>query len=250
MRGRCWVLGAAMLVGCSGGDPPVHFEFVSTSVSSASSTSSSGTGGAGGGGGASSTTSSSTTTTTAGAGGAGGGPIECIWDDDCGQASECASFNCNDNWLCDTLYAAEGTPVADQVPGDCKTKVCDGAGAIVEVVAADVPSDGEWCTQDSCDNGVPVHKPAADGLACSGVNPGLGLCLAGVCTPWAPVVCVTPGQTYTACDGVDHVWSMVFTSVSGSSTSCQLAADQGYCPPANACTVHLANGTHLYGQCQ
>ena len=237
-------MGVAMLVGCGGGDPPVHFEFVSTSVASASSTtSSSGTGGAGGAGGSggASTTSSSTTTTTTGAGGAGGGPIECIWDYDCGEASECMWFDCNDNWLCDTIYADVGTPVADQVSGDCKTKVCDGAGSIVEVVAADVPSDGEYCTQDSCDNGVPVHKPAADGLNCTG-----GLCLAGMCTAWAPVVCVTPGQTYTACDGADHLFGIAH---GGYGDYCKLAADVAYCPTGQSCTVNLPNSTSVFGTC-
>jgi hypothetical protein len=62
---------------------------------------------------------------------------------------------------------AAGTPVVDQVAGDCHVAVCDGAGGTEESIDDDdVPDDDNDCTADSCQNGVEQHEALSVGSAC------------------------------------------------------------------------------------
>src|SRR5262249_48145633 len=56
---------------------------------------------------------------------------------------------------------------------------CDGAGAVVSVVAnGDLPVDNNPCTRDVCTNGTPSNPPLPSGAACSGgVYKGSGACV-------------------------------------------------------------------------
>ncbi len=61
-----------------------------------------------------------------------------------------------------TLWPAHRRPNRDQTAGDCQQRVCDGAGDAESVSDdADVPDDGQDCTEDGCQDGTPTHDPAA-----------------------------------------------------------------------------------------
>jgi hypothetical protein len=113
-----------------------------------------GTGGGTGGTGASTATSSSSGT-------------PCTVAEDCPDpGSPCKTRVCN-NSVCEVQNAPPNTPVKDPKPGDCHGLVCDTAGGTIEVEnSKDVPDDGEFCTFDSCELGLPAHTPKT-GFGCS-----------------------------------------------------------------------------------
>jgi hypothetical protein len=66
------------------------------------------------------------------------------------------------------LEAGETVAAGDQIAGNCKTSKCDGAGHLLdENDDLDVPDDGRECTFDICVSGVPDHRVAAFGAACT-----------------------------------------------------------------------------------
>jgi len=70
--------------------------------------------------------------------------------------------------------------LAAQVPGDCKSRRCDGQGTIVAVTDnGDLPNDGNPCTQDVCTAGVPSNPVNAAGATCGGgqLCDGQGRCV-------------------------------------------------------------------------
>lgn len=84
-----------------------------------------------------------------------------------GSDTECAYRTCTAN-TCGTGFAPQGTLSANQVPGDCQDKVCDGAGNLVSVVDnLDIPFDGNQCTSDICSGGAPAFVPSPPGTACN-----------------------------------------------------------------------------------
>src|SRR5262245_3822786 len=56
----------------------------------------------------------------------------CSTADQCGELKDCASWTCN-NQVCTLSYTADNTPLAQQQPGDCKERQCDGQGGEKEV---------------------------------------------------------------------------------------------------------------------
>ncbi|WP_438015364.1 hypothetical protein WMF18_31440 [Sorangium sp. So ce315] len=141
-----------------------------------------GSGGAGGGGGGGGAAGGGAGGGGTGGGGAGGGGGErCTDDADCAEpASECVVAVCVDG-ACATRPVAEGTPAEMQMDGDCAERVCNGAGAVVEIDDDDdLPNDRSECTIDACRDGSPVNEPVAVGTECSLADGGL--CnAAGVC---------------------------------------------------------------------
>jgi len=106
--------------------------------------------------------------------------LGCDTPADCGAAPPCSSTTCI-NHVCGTQFEPFGTPVTDQIVGNCRSNQCNGTGAIISVANdADLPaSDGNDCTQDLCSNGTPTYQYSAAGTACngSGVCNGTGSCL-------------------------------------------------------------------------
>ena len=106
---------------------------------------------------------------------------------------ECGSAICV-NGAC--AVAVRQGPLESQRIGDCKQRVCNANGVIVETDdPADYFDDGEECTYDYCDGG-PVNAPMAE-IACP--NKGEGYCSAGKCVSciigqFAGLQC-KPGQT-------------------------------------------------------
>ncbi len=125
-----------------------------------------------------------------------GACVQCLSPATCpGQDTDCKARTCLAG-ACGMSYVAAGAAASTQIAGDCKQSQCDGAGNVTSVIAAaDVPDDGNACTNDLCNGGAPAHTFAAVGAICAGGNAtcdGAGHC--GGCTTGADC----PG-TDTAC---------------------------------------------------
>jgi Divergent InlB B-repeat domain len=171
-----------------------------------------------------------------------GACVQCLNASDCsGVDSECQTRTCNGGF-CGMSFAAKGTPVSNQTPGDCLVNVCDGSGDITAAVDdADIPADdGNQCTNETCVSGVPSHPSSAPGTSCS-QNGGLVCDGSGACVP---VNCTTasecPGsddacQSRTCTNGVCGV----FYSPNG--TSCD---DGNPCTQTDTCQSGLCLGSN------
>jgi cysteine-rich repeat protein len=100
-----------------------------------------------------------------------------------GMDTACQTRTCLMN-ACGVSNVMAGTVIASQVTGDCQQNQCNGTGAIVSVALnSDVPADdGNQCTTDTCNMGMPVHPPATINLMCNQnggvVCSGVGTCVA------------------------------------------------------------------------
>lgn len=77
----------------------------------------------------------------------------------------------------------EGTPLPDQVEGDCTQLVCDGSGATKLIaLASDAPDDGNICTLDECEAMAPKHtvQPLVPCYTGPPGTEGNGICTAGL----------------------------------------------------------------------
>ncbi len=104
----------------------------------------------------------------------------CVQCNSAGQcppgANACQVADCAAN-LCTIVFRASGYVIAMQTPGDCKTAVCNGSGAITsQTTSSDVPpDDGNDCTSSVCVGSTPTHQWLY-GTPCSG-----GFCSSGGC---------------------------------------------------------------------
>jgi hypothetical protein len=107
---------------------------------------------------------------------AGGQCVGCNAASDCGTNSFCRSYSCVAN-TCQVNNTAANTalPAGSQVPADCRTLVCDGAGGTLPTPdPVDVPNDdGNECTVGACMGSTPVQNPNPLGVPCNG---GADLC--------------------------------------------------------------------------
>jgi cysteine-rich repeat protein len=103
-----------------------------------------------------------------------------------GSDTECQTRTCTGG-TCGFSFAAAGTALSapNQIGGDCKVKVCDGAGGVVnQNDDADTQADGNDCTNDVCTAGTPSHPPKTAGQPCSsgaGTCDGAGNCVVEIC---------------------------------------------------------------------
>jgi plastocyanin len=173
----------------------------------------------------------------------------------------CIAASCDDG-VCGLANVPEGTPLPDDVAGDCLAPACDGAGAIVAVDSdTDVADDANDCTVDLCEAGLPTYDDAAAGTACDDaggvVCDGAGSCVecAGAGDCLAPEECIDgtcaipgcangvqdPGEADIDCGG-----TCAMPCPSGSSctvdTDCSSAmCHAGACVTGvNGCTVATA----------
>jgi len=101
-----------------------------------------------------------------GASGGGGSPA-CEEPADCGVDSECGTHTCEAN-LCVVDAAPVGTVTAAQMDGDCIQNECDGQGNIAGLPDDDdLPVDGNECTSDRCDKGIPDNPNRPLGSVCA-----------------------------------------------------------------------------------
>jgi hypothetical protein len=110
-----------------------------------------------------------------------GACVECNAPADCSnQGTVCQSPTCASN-ACGLVNdpAGDPAPAAAQIDRDCKLIVCDGSGGTTtQADGADLPVDGNACTQDVCTGTTPSNPPAAAGTPCSngGTCDGAGNC--------------------------------------------------------------------------
>src|SRR5205823_3306627 len=105
----------------------------------------------------------------------------------------CQQRTC-DMGTCGFDFTTQGTPTTTQTKGDCKINVCDGMGGVSATLDAnDVPNDNNDCTQDLCNNGVPINKALTSGTICA--SKGGHVCDgAGNCVPCLVSTDCNPGQ--------------------------------------------------------
>lgn len=100
------------------------------------------------------------------AGGGGGGATPCDGPADCPNVDPCLQPVCVAG-SCGVTFTPLGTPLADQVEGDCLLTSCDGAGNPVELADDDdFLDDGSDCTIEGCARGEPTSEPAVEGVMC------------------------------------------------------------------------------------
>jgi hypothetical protein len=93
----------------------------------------------------------------------------CTRDEHCAVADECRIGRCDvANGTCHTENVRAGTPVGVQTSGDCRSRECNGNGALIAAADdADVPPDpGGGCTRPACSAGSVVTAPRDPGARC------------------------------------------------------------------------------------
>lgn len=96
------------------------------------------------------------------------------------QGTVCQVATCIAN-ACGLANTADGVaaPLSTQTEGDCRFVECDGLGGTESVIDnADLPVDGNPCTLDQCNAGVPSNPNAMAGIPCgtNGTCDGAGNC--------------------------------------------------------------------------
>lgn len=96
-----------------------------------------------------------------------GPPCSSVFDCERPSSPLCGDAKC-DNHVCVITYEAMGAPLGTTgTDGDCKAKVCDGKGNVVEVPWDDVKPSTNACAINVCTDGEVTVKPAAAGTVCS-----------------------------------------------------------------------------------
>jgi hypothetical protein len=152
-------------------------------------------------------------------------PSQCKKPTDCASTNtDCRTATACKGSVCSYSYAAINTPVVNQTPGDCQTRVCDGAGNIITVPdSTDRPAAQGECYSGSCSGVTPVQRPKIQGAFCSGgICDGNGAC----------VECVTPAD----CAG----GSLPNATVTCEANTCGYTCNAGYsdCPGGCINTDH------------
>ncbi len=195
----------------------------------------------------------------------------CNEPEDCGDATSCQAPTCNGSGVCGVANTSEGTPLpfAMQDDGDCQELRCDGAGAQASYEDEDdVPDDdGNDCTDEVCNGGLPQHPdspagtPCGDGAYCDGMGACVECIDAGDCAPAGQchiAVCednqcgVEPADAGTPCsDGLFCTATDTCNAVGaciGSVNPCTGADGDADCSEscdetANACTGNDPSGS-------
>lgn len=202
--------------------------------------------------------------------------LGCLVGADCSaNTTACGSSKCV-NGACDVMFEPKGTqlPAGDQTAENCKMRVCDGAGNVIDIAdAGDPPNDGNECTADACNGMIPAHTPAPAGLACNGdgVCDDAGNCrapLGKACAAdneCASVHCVdgvccdtTCTGSCMACNAMGSIGTCSHIPFPGTDTTCsgtQVCNGTGSCELANGQTCNngakkCASGTCYQGKCK
>lgn len=149
---------------------------------------------------------------------------------ECRTAIDCVTGQCqfSDN--------PDGQASANQLPGDCVVRVCNGQGGVKkEPDPTDIPDDDNVCTLDICTGPMPEHKPLMEVVCYPGPpeTKNVGSCKEGVihCNGQgkfppecegavlpAPETCATAVDD--DCDGLINEEGSQCTCVPGSTTAC------------------------------
>lgn len=127
------------------------------------------------------TDTDATTTTTdpsvSGGSSSSGGP-ECFDDLGCDDALPCTFDQCDAGNCTWTPLDGVQAPAALQTPGDCSVVMCTMGVPTDDIDDADLPDDGNACTDDLCVMGVGSNEPNGAGGQCpAGVCDGNGACV-------------------------------------------------------------------------
>jgi hypothetical protein len=114
-------------------------------------------------------------------GGDGGVPVE----EDAGvtctppfTTDPCLRGVCDSDGTPRLVPVDDGTALATQTAGNCKSRVCVGGTATDVTDDTDLPDDGRECTLNLCVSGAPSHPALAAGTTCSGgACDGAGSCV-------------------------------------------------------------------------
>jgi hypothetical protein len=81
--------------------------------------------------------------------------------------TECAMVDCLSDNTGDYIFNADGLPTQLQTTGDCQETQCTSGDAVKSVADnLDKPVDGNVCTDDVCQAGVPSTPPLPEGTTC------------------------------------------------------------------------------------
>lgn len=123
---------------------------------------------------------------------------QCAEIQDCSVAvPACRVAIACENGRCVFQNAAHGAPYNRQIAGDCSEVICDGNGGTVSMpVLEDIPDDGNPCTIDACNEGMPSNMAAEEVPCFTGPiwNKNKGICKIGLQR------CVN-GELFGSCEG-------------------------------------------------
>lgn len=166
--------------------------------------------------------------------------IPCVQEMDCPPSNDpCVVSTCFEQ-RCLVVNAAVNTVLEQQQARDCRMRVCDGNGQVIEINDdIDLPDDdGNQCTKSACKEGAAAHLPVPVGQTCDpdGVCNGKGVC--GECLPSATrcdaravATCSEEGQwTKEVCPSSKPICKNasclgIRGAVAGGSNSCVLFED-------------------------
>ena len=108
-------------------------------------------------------------------------PLPCQKADDCPGSDRCGQRVC-DKGTCKVINpVGPGVVPFDESKGNCSRLRCDGRGnEVLEIDEADVRNDGNPCTDDVCEEGVPLNRLKPVGTPCGTIPSvtcdGMGTC--------------------------------------------------------------------------
>jgi hypothetical protein len=110
--------------------------------------------------------------------GGGGGGMPCAQghDEQCDDGNACHAGQCSADGLCVFKHLS----TAPDDVGNCMRTDCVNDEPHPVVDDSDFEDDNNPCTQDTCDNGTPVHAPLSDGTGCD-FEGHHGICQANEC---------------------------------------------------------------------
>ncbi|MFO0757983.1 MAG: proprotein convertase P-domain-containing protein [Byssovorax sp.] len=151
--------------------------------------------------------------------------VGCVKPEDC-PGDECKVRTC-ELGVCGATFVPSGTVTNAQTPGDCLRRECDGHGGFVDLIDdADLPmDDGNSCTDEVCEGGVPMHPLKSPFSSCVPEIACLsGQCVAGVCESLGASACPMSG-----CSGAQGVCNLV-------TGLCEEPPDGAPCNDQDLCT--------------
>ncbi len=109
--------------------------------------------------------------------------VECSQDKPCNDGNPCTEDSCNASTGRCNFAILDGLPTPFYVPvvGDCSQQICINGVSTAIADNFDIPDDNNFCTRDTCENGMPTFTPTNANAAClpdgSGICDAMGNCL-------------------------------------------------------------------------
>ncbi|HRI65841.1 MAG TPA: hypothetical protein PK156_16455 [Polyangium sp.] len=109
--------------------------------------------------------------------------VECGQDKPCNDGNPCTEDSCNASTGRCNFATLDGLPTPFYMPvvGDCSQQICINGVSTAIADNFDIPDDNNFCTRDTCENGMPTFTPTNANSAClsdgSGICDALGNCL-------------------------------------------------------------------------